>query len=576
MMSCRLKGIRLTKITCKIVKLFEFKYSTKALLIKSTQRLLLNKHNSNYYIHSILKMEKENNSICQKLYQIKKPIVSMNFELTDVEKEIFSVVLNTLKENNLTTTCRVAGGWVRDKLLGRKSDDIDIALDNISGEKLARLINDKLYVGKDKVGVVKSNPDKSKHLETATMKIADHFVDFVNLRTESYSVDSRVPNIGLGTPYEDAERRDITINTLFYNINTEKIEDHLGLGIKDLENGFIRTPLHAEITFQDDPLRILRTVRFATRFSFELDTQIIEASKSKEIKKALREKISNERIRKELSGMFCGPLPCASVKLLYMMHILEDILKVPNEIVSIEEEERLIRESVNISFISSFFMDINNTYYNILKDLHIIKNHEQSDFRERIFFFCITRPYDKVSIKVKKETMTLSTYLLKTSFVGTNEDMKVSLMFDSHFNEFINLVNEYHGSKVIDRLRWGLFIRKVGFINLKFFFIYGAALDYRQSTIDNTDILIETIDIEKYNNTYHKFKFSADMLLSEELLHIDELKPLIDGAEIAKYYNIKPGKILGLLLQKCIEIQIDNPKISKDELREKLDKIQNE
>ena len=79
--------------------------------------------------------------------------------------------------------------------MGKKSDDIDIALDNLTGEELAKMINDELYPGEEKFGVVAKNNEKSKHLETATMKISGVFVDFVNLRSETYTNDSRVPII---------------------------------------------------------------------------------------------------------------------------------------------------------------------------------------------------------------------------------------------------------------------------------------------------------------------------------------------------------------------------------------------
>ena len=107
--------------------------------------------------------------------------------------------------------------------MGLESDDIDIALDDMYGEDFAKLINDHLNnegnLDKKRFGVIKANSDKSKHLETATIKVDGVFVDLVNLRSEQYTEDSRVPVIEIGTPEEDAYRRDLTINSLFYNIN---------------------------------------------------------------------------------------------------------------------------------------------------------------------------------------------------------------------------------------------------------------------------------------------------------------------------------------------------------------------
>lgn len=109
------------------------------------------------------------------------------------------------------------------------------------------------------------------------------WVDLVNLRKEEYAEDSRIPVMEFGTPEEDALRRDLTINALFYNINEDKVEDFTKMGIEDLKNGFIRTPLEPYTTFKDDPLRILRVFRFASRYSFKCDPEIIECVKNPEI-----------------------------------------------------------------------------------------------------------------------------------------------------------------------------------------------------------------------------------------------------------------------------------------------------
>lgn len=130
------------------------------------------------------------------------------------------------------------------QLMGKESQDIDIALDDMYGEEFAKLINEKLHPGgQQKYGVIKSNSEKSKHLETATLKIHGMMIDLVNLRSEKYTEESRVPTIDIGTPEEDAYRRDLTINSLFYNINKDLVEDFTNRGISDLKDGIIRTPL---------------------------------------------------------------------------------------------------------------------------------------------------------------------------------------------------------------------------------------------------------------------------------------------------------------------------------------------
>lgn len=173
--------------------------------------------------------------------------------------------------------------------MGLESDDIDVALDNMCGEDFAKLICEHLdsnvdasddAASKTSYHVIKANSEKSKHLETATIRIDDFAVDLVNLRSETYTENSRVPLVEIGTPEQDAYRRDLTINSLFYNINESRIEDWTGLGLQDIRDRIIRTPLDPVQTFLDDPLRLLRTVRFASRFDFTIVPQIEAAAKN--------------------------------------------------------------------------------------------------------------------------------------------------------------------------------------------------------------------------------------------------------------------------------------------------------
>ena len=152
-----------------------------------------------------------------------------------------------------------------------------------------------------KVGVVLTNPEMSKHLETATLSIGNFWIDFVNLRTEVYKEDdedsfenkgTRVPvSIGIGTPEEDAFRRDLTINALFYNLQSKKVEDFTGSGLTDLNAKIVRTPIDPVQTFLDDPLRVLRSVRFASRLDFLLDPDLKDAVRQDDIQTSLDRKV---------------------------------------------------------------------------------------------------------------------------------------------------------------------------------------------------------------------------------------------------------------------------------------------
>jgi tRNA nucleotidyltransferase/poly(A) polymerase len=212
---------------------------------------------------------------------------------------------------------RWAGGWVRDKLLGITSHDIDTAINSMTGEAFVDGLRDycddpankaKHGLHDDDIGrlhTVPRNPDKSKHLATSTIKLCGLDVDFVNLRKETYADDSRNPEVEFGTAEEDALRRDATINALFYNLNTGKIEDFTG-GVADLQAGLIRTPMEPLQTFLDDPLRVLRLVRFASRFGFRIDEAAESVMGDERVLENLKIKISRERIGVELEKMMKG------------------------------------------------------------------------------------------------------------------------------------------------------------------------------------------------------------------------------------------------------------------------------
>ncbi|KAF8940844.1 CCA tRNA nucleotidyltransferase, mitochondrial [Dissophora ornata] len=154
--------------------------------------------------------------------------------------------------------------------------------------------------GKKTIFRITANHERSKHLETSTMNVMGMSIDFANLRSEVFDASNRVLNESIfGSPYEDAYHRDFTINALFYNIHTDSVEDYTGKGLDDLRDGWIRTPLAAYDTFWQDPLRILRCIRFATRFNFQIAADAKQAMLDPKIKEKLQTKISVERIGRE-------------------------------------------------------------------------------------------------------------------------------------------------------------------------------------------------------------------------------------------------------------------------------------
>lgn len=253
---------------------------------------------------------------------------------------------------------RFTGGWVRDKLLGVESHDIDVAINKMTGFQFGLRLKEYLEISgnPEKYGLegvattekqsakagatdksktvgglhkIEANPEKSKHLETVTTRILGLDIDLVNLRKETYTDDSRNPQMEFGTPEEDALRRDATVNAMFYNINTKQIEDFTGKGFDDMAKGIIRTPLEPYQTFKDDPLRVLRLIRFASRLAYTIEEDALTAMGNKEIKDALRRKISRERVGVELEKALRGPDPHEAMRLILDLKLYFTIFSDP-------------------------------------------------------------------------------------------------------------------------------------------------------------------------------------------------------------------------------------------------------
>jgi tRNA nucleotidyltransferase/poly(A) polymerase len=279
------------------------------------------------------------------------------FQLSADELDLFQAIRSMIKDYKLKTTVRVAGGWVRDRLLVLPSamssadkgpptvpvlkNDVDLTVDNMSGLQFVKLLNkwllaqnveDEAERARFTFGIIKENPEKSKHLETVSVHFRNLSVDVANLRTESYAENSRIPDTLIGTVSEDAFRRDLTINALYYNIHTGAVEDYTGLGLSDLKQGIIRTPLPPLVTVKDDPLRALRIVRFASRFGFRVEAEVAAACRDPGTHHSLTCKVSVERVLQEVQLMLGHRSAGRAVALLHSYGLLDTMLKVPNRL----------------------------------------------------------------------------------------------------------------------------------------------------------------------------------------------------------------------------------------------------
>ena len=218
------------------------------------------------------------------------------------------------------------GGFVRDLLLGRPSKDIDIVVEG-SGIELARAVADSLGAGKVSV---------FKNFGTAMFRHAGCEVEFVGARKESYQRDSRKPIVEDGSIEDDQQRRDFTINALAIRLNSDgfgNLMDPFG-GLRDLEDRIIRTPLDPDVTFSDDPLRMLRAVRFASQLGFHIEAGALEAIQRNS---GRLEIISSERIHVELNKILLSRKPSVGFKLLLKTRLLHGFFP---EMVALKGVER--------------------------------------------------------------------------------------------------------------------------------------------------------------------------------------------------------------------------------------------
>ena len=214
-----------------------------------------------------------------------------------LDKEIFHKI--SAAADSLGVECYVVGGYVRDLFLERPSNDIDVEVVG-SGIEVADALRKSL--GK------KAHISVFRNFGTAQVKFKDLEVEFVGARKESYTRGSRKPIVEDGTLEDDQNRRDFTINALAVCLNKDRFGELVDPfdGVYDMEDGIIRTPLDPDITFSDDPLRMMRCIRFATQLNFYIEDETFEALE----RNAERIKIiSGERVEEELNKIMMTPTP---------------------------------------------------------------------------------------------------------------------------------------------------------------------------------------------------------------------------------------------------------------------------
>jgi poly(A) polymerase len=236
------------------------------------------------------------------------------FNILPKERRLFELVAACAREINVPAY--VVGGYVRDRLLGRPTKDVDVVCVG-DGIRLAQTVASKMYPA-PKIAVY-------SRFGTAMLRYEGTEVEFVGARRESYSPDSRKPDVEQGTLTDDQNRRDFTINALAVSLNEAdfgRIVDSFG-GLTHLEAKLIKTPLDPGQTFSDDPLRMMRAIRFAVQLGFRIDPGTFAAIGKYKTRIHI---ISKERIATELEKIMLSPIPSTGFKLLFDCGLLHLIL----------------------------------------------------------------------------------------------------------------------------------------------------------------------------------------------------------------------------------------------------------
>ncbi|KAI4743630.1 poly A polymerase C-terminal region-like protein [Aureobasidium sp. EXF-12298] len=518
-------------------------------------------------------------------------------ELTEVEENLRTLLLDVAKyiDNspghasesqvplpdelaNQPLVLRWTGGWVRDKLLGVESHDIDVAINKMTGFQFGLRLKEYLEVpgnpekyglegvasnesqskkaesGKSKIvgGLhkIEANPEKSKHLETVTTKILGLDIDLVNLRKETYSDDSRNPQMEFGTPEEDALRRDATVNAMFYNINTREIEDFTGKGHNDMANKIIRTPLEPYQTFKDDPLRVLRLIRFASRLNYVIEAEACKWMKDAEIKSALQAKISRERVGVELEKMLRGPDPLMALNLIDQLTLYFTIFSDPAQ----DQTKVFTPDIDNWSFVINFVQEILASKTNNI----LIRDAEE---KYLIWLLSAIVPYRDApsppAIEGKKPPPPVATTVAREGIKATNNVCNVITNSIKNHSEISMMVSDSNGRKRPAREDLGMAIRRWG-------------STWRSQTA--FALLVNVAD-EPSAAKSHLSAFTNFLEYVQELDLLDAyaLKPILDGKALTKALGVPTGPWMKDALDVVMRWQLRNP--GKKDVAEAIEEV---
>ncbi|MCC9071328.1 CCA tRNA nucleotidyltransferase [Flavobacterium sp. F-65] len=429
-----------------------------------------------------------------------------------LQNKIFEIISQASQELNVDSY--VIGGFVRDLLLNRDSKkDIDIVAVG-SGIELALKVSE-LLPKQPKVQVFKT-------YGTAMLRFEDTEIEFVGARKESYHFESRNPVVEDGTLQDDQNRRDLTINALALSLNKATFGDLSDPfdGLTDLENKIVKTPLDPDITFSDDPLRMLRAIRFANQLGFEIEENSLKSI----TKNAERINIiSGERIVDELNKILSTDKPSIGFLLLFQTGLLDIILPELTALNQVEEIEGHTHK--------------NNFYHTLEVVDNICPNTDDVWLRWSALLHDIGKaPTKRFS---KKQGWTFHGH----EFLGGKMVKKIFERLHMPLNNKMKFVQKM----VIMSSRPIVLSQDIVTDSAVRRLVFDAGED-----VENLMILCEADITTKNPNKFKKYHKNFEIVRRkivevEERDHVRNFQPPISGEEIMEIYNLKPSKEIGML-----------------------------
>ena len=430
---------------------------------------------------------------------------------TALQHPVFNTV--SVATRNLGLESYVIGGFVRDFLLKRgDAKDIDIVAVG-SGIDLAKEVSN-LLPGKPKVSIFKT-------YGTAMLKSGTIELEFVGARKESYQEDSRNPAVEDGTLEEDQNRRDFTINALAISLNDDsfgKLLDPFN-GLSDLEQKIIRTPLDPDITYSDDPLRMLRAIRFATQLNFSIENDSLQSITRNADRIQI---ISKERIVEECHKILAAPVPSIGFALLHKTGLLPYIFPELVALEGIEEKEGQKHKDNfwhTLEVVDNIAQTTDNLWLRWAALLHDIGKAPTKRFDKKIGW--TFHAHEFVGSKMVYK-------LFKRLKMPLNDKMKFVQKMVMMSSRPIVLASEVTDSAV----------RRLVF----------DAGDYVEDlmTLCEADITTKNPNrFKKYHNNFQKVR--RKIVEVEERDHIRNFQPPVSGEEIMTTFGLKPCREIGVI-----------------------------